>query len=181
MAFSVTPGFGASVATELKGGTHHQRIIAHDDLKLCQVALALTAGRVYADGQTVGAELLFQNATRFVEDVVQLREVKIVRTNSDVGVDLDLVFYSQARAVAAIDGAPFLMTATEAPSILAVVPVREAHFRRVGGRCIASVACAELIQGTIGTAAVRAQLVARSAFSVTSASDLVVSIGVVRS
>ena len=181
MAFSVTPGFGASVATELRGGTHHQRVIAHDDLQLCQVTPALTSGRIYTDGQAVGAELLFQNATRFAEDVVRLRELKLLRKGGETGADFDVVFYSAARAVAATDGQPFAMTAAEASGILAVVSVRAAQFGKAGGHCIASVPCDALLRGTVGLAAVRAQLVARGNFTAASATDLAVSIGVARS
>ena len=180
MSFSVTPGFGASVATELKGGAHHQRVIVHEDAALSRIVPALTQDRTYAAGQAVGSELLFQSAVRFAEDVVRLDEVKVVLKNSEVGVDLDLVFYSTARAVAATDGQPFLVAETEAAGILTVVRVRAADFRPAGGHAIASVPCAALLRGTVGTPAVRAQLVARAAFTAAAADSLTVSIGVTR-
>ena len=181
MSFSVTPGFGASVATELKGGAHHQRIIAHDDPVLSQIVPALTPNHTYADDQAVGSELLFQNAVRFSEDVVRLTEVKIVRKNSNEGLDLDLVFYSAPRVVAASDGQPFSIAASEAAGILSVVRIRAADFLPAGGHSVATLARSTLLRGTIGAAVVRAQLVARGTFTVTAVDGLAVSIGVVRS
>lgn len=180
MALPVTPGFGATIATEVKGQHHHQRVLAHRDLSLVRVIPALTAGRAYVAGQCVGAELLFNNAVRFAGDVAELREVLVVRAGSEQGVDLDLVLYSDERAVATADGQQFAVAAREAAGVTAVLQVRADEFVAVGGHAVAAVQCSGLVRGAVSAATVRGQLVARGAFSVVSAEDLAVSLGVER-
>ena len=181
MALPVTPGFGATIATEVKGQHHHQRVFGHRDLTLVRVVPALAAGRDYLAGQCVGTELLFNNAVRFAGDVADLREVLVVRSGSEQGLDLDLVLYSEARAVATTDGQPFAVAPDEAGGLTAVVHVRESDFVAVGGHAVAAVQCSGLVRGAESAATVRGQLVARGAFTAATAEDLTVSLGVERS
>jgi hypothetical protein len=160
----VTPGFGAAVATELKGNAHHQRVIVHEDAVRTQVIPAVSAA-AYSAGKCVGGELLFEGLARFVGDVAKLETVQVILKGASTPADLDLVIYPNVLNTPPVNGDDFLLLGEEAADVLAVVSIKAADFRSVGGQMFASVALPvpALLQAAAGTSTLRGALVARGA------------------
>ena len=160
----VTPGFGASVATEMKGNAHHQRIIAHDDAMRLTVNPAVSAV-AYTAGQCLGGEMTFPSAARFVGDSAWLESIQLVlREDSAVG-DIDVVFYQDVLNMVPTNGEALQLLNEEVDNVLCVIRVPAASFVEVGGHKFASAkpSVPTLLQAPAGASSVRAVMVARGA------------------
>ncbi len=164
-SMQVTPGFGTSVATELKGNAHHQRVIAHDDLVRSSVTPPVSNSE-YANGVVVGSEMVFSSVARFAGDVSRLEAVQIGVTGQSVLADLDLVLYSDALNATPANAGPLVVQNSELRNILAVVRIKAEDYKEVGGQKLAVVApdVPVLLQAPGGASSVRGVLVARGPF-----------------
>lgn len=176
----VTPGFGAAVATELKGNAHHQRVIVHDDVVRAQVNPAVSAA-TYAAGQCVGGEMTFAGVARLVGDACRLEAVHLSLTGTSVAADMHLVLYPDNLAEQPVNGAPFVLTDVDARGVQAVLTVAASDFKSVGGQQFATVVppAPVLLRAAGGLSSMRAVLVAGGAL-VPAASDSIAVTLVVR-
>ena len=171
----VTPGFGASVATELKGNAHHQRVISHQDIVRSQVIPAVSAAQ-YADGQCVGGELSFSGVVRLAGDVSELAAVEVSLRGLSTPADLDVVLYPDNLNTAPTNGNNFVLLADEVQSVLGIVRVPASAFSRVGGHYFAKVTpeAPLLIEAAGGVSSVRATIVARGPVELAASDSLVI-------
>ena len=181
-SMQVTPGFGTSVATELKGNAHHQRVIAHDDLLLSSVTPPLSASP-YTAGQVVGGEMNFASVTRFAGDTARLEAVRVIATGQTEVADMDLVLFTDSLNTTPTNGAELQVLPEEAANILAVVPLKADAYKSVGGQKLALVApeVPTVLKSSTGGSAVRGCLVARGALTPEQVDSLVVTLVVRRS
>jgi hypothetical protein len=158
----VTPGFGTSVATELKGNAHHQRVITHDDIVTSSVTPPVAASE-YAVGQVIGSEMSFAAATRFAGDTSRLEAVKVTAAGETQVADMDLVLYTDALNSAPTNGQEMAVQASELRSILAVIAIPASAYKSVGGHKVALVQpdVPTVLRSSTGSSAVRGALVAR--------------------
>ena len=179
--FQVTPGYGSNFATYLKGGAHHQQVVAHEDRIRSQVA-PFTPQLSYLSGQLVGGELLIQNLTRLSGEAAVLEWVTVAvaqTTGASSGLsalDLDLVLYTDSLTQTPADGEIFALTSPDLPRILGVVHVYTGDFTEVGGQRFAGLPSAVRLVSGSGSSLIRAVLVARSEITLKSADALTVSL-----
>lgn len=173
----VTPGFGASVATELKGNAHHQRVITHGDLVRSQVIPAVSAV-TYSDGQCIGGELTFAGVARLAGDVALVESIEIVLRNLAVPADLDVVLYPDNLADTPINGEPFKLADAEVQTIQGIVRVPASAFMNVDGKYFAAVVPATplLIEAASGVSSIRGVVVARGSIELPSAEGIIISL-----
>jgi hypothetical protein len=173
----VTPGFGTSVATELKGNAHHQRVIAHQDAVRSQVIPAVSAAQ-YTDGQCVGGELTFAGVVRLAGDTAEVLAVEVALRGLSTPADLDIVLYPDNLNTAPVNGQDFALLADEVQSILGIVRVPASAFGSLGGHHFAAVVPATplLIEAASGVSSVRGTVVARGPIEPAASDSLVVSI-----
>lgn len=179
-AIPVTPGFGASIATKVAGGAHHQRVVSHADRAVASATPVLTAGRTYQIGTNVGPELLLQNAVRFAGDVVLVEEVRVIIRGSLAAAGFMLVVYSTPPTTANPDGSTFALDPVAMSTVAAVIPVRQTDFVSVAGGLFASVRIPATLSATSDAATIRAQLVATTVFTPPAADSVVVTVATVR-
>ena len=163
MSLQATPGFGATIATDLKGNAHHQHIISHKDLLRINITPAVS-NVAYTTGKFIGSEMVFNSATRFAGDVATISQVQVsLAKNSSIG-NMDLVFYSTTLNTPPVDKAALALLASEITSIFGVVSISSSAFIDLDGNKLATIALPVplLVQSTAGSSAVKAVLVARS-------------------
>lgn len=162
MSMQVTPGFGTTVATEIKGNAHHQRVIAHEDLVRSRVIPAVSA-TAYMDSQVVGGEMIFTGITRFAGDTSRLEAVQLVLTGNSTPADLDLILYPDALNVTPANRSQLSILESEAHSIVGIIRVRAEDFVSVGQHYVAVVRplVPTILQAGAGASAYRGVLVAR--------------------
>ena len=181
MSMQVTPGFGAFVATHVKGNSHHQEIIAHFDHKRTFAEPSVTEVQ-YSPGQLVGGEMVFNNATRFANDTSRLIEASITLRDGTQPGSLKLVLYRDILRVQPYNGAMFEVEDGEVTSILAVIDFQAAEFTTFGRHCITTKRFDPgimLISGD-GSNSVRGVLVAANNFTPIADNSVVVGLSVQR-
>jgi hypothetical protein len=173
----VTPGFGASVATELKSNAHHQRVITHGDLVRSQVIPAVSAV-TYSDGQCIGGELTFAGVARLAGDVALVESVEIVLRNLAVPADLDVILYPDNLADTPVNGEMFTLADAEVQAIQGIVRIPASAFTSVDGKHFAAVAPATplLIEAASGVSSIRGVVVARGAVELPNSGGIIISL-----
>ena len=179
MSMQVTPGYGTTVATQTKGGAHHQNVIAHADHFRSSVTPPVTAAP-YAAGQVVGSEMIFNAITRFAGDYAVVQEIQVLLRGNSVQSDLDLVLYPAVLETPPVNGAALALTDSEALALQAVIRIPGGAFIPVGGHMMATVQASALVQSPAGASSVRGALVARGQLVPAAADAVTVSLSVRR-
>ena len=160
MSMQVTPGYGTTVATQIKGSAHHQNVIAHADHVRSFVTPPVTAAP-YSTGRVVGSEMTFNAVTRFAGDYAVVQEVQILLRGNSVQTDMDLVLYPSVLKTQPVNGAELTLTDSEALAVQAVIRIPGGAFLRVGSHKMATVQTSAVIQSPAGASSIRGVLVAR--------------------
>jgi len=176
----VTSGYGTTVATDNKGGAHHQRVVTHGARAFCRVqppALALS----YEAGRCVGGEMTFENATRLAGDTAVVNAVTVaVRGTIPLSPgSLLLLLYPTPLLSAPADNAQLTLTVDEAATLQTSILVPSSAFVQAGGWWIASLSGLELVvQAGAGQRSLCAVAAAVNGFTVVSDDGLVVTLAV---
>lgn len=165
-SLEVTPGYGARVATMTKGGVHHQAVVAYKE-RIRKTVVPSVVISAYSDGKLVCGELSFQDVVRFPGDTVSLERVQILlRGDTSVPADLDLILYSAALSVQPVINGNLQMTDAEALAVLGIVRISASDFVQFGSNRIATKDCQGLLLQCIsGETGIRAVLIARGALT----------------
>ena len=161
MTFQATPGYGASIATDIKGGAHHQHVITHKDVIKDQVNPAVSAV-TYANNKYIGGEMTFNNATRFTGDFSHLTQIQVFFKSSSTIGDMDLVLYSNSLETPPVDKNNFNISVGEFANILGIVSIPASAYKDLAGSFVATVSTNLLIQAGTGVTAIKGALVSRS-------------------
>ena len=180
MSLQVTPGFGTTVATQMKGSAHHQDIIAHRDSTRVTAVAAATAAS-YTTSQVVGGEMIFPAMTRFAGDYAIIKGVSVALCGRLSSItDLTLVIYQSALTTQPLNGSTLVLTAAEVASVQAVVSIGASLFIQVGEHSIANVQMDWSVQAGQGTSALRAVVFSEGRLVLQDADSLSVTISVER-
>lgn len=179
MSMQVTPGYGTTVATQVKGGAHHQNVVAHADHVRTSVVPPVTAAP-YATGQVVGGEMVFGGVTRFAGDYATVQEVQVLLRGNSVQSDLDLVLYPSVLESQPANGSALSLTDSEAMAVQAAIRIPGGAFLQVGSHMLATVQASAIVQSPAGVSSIRGVLVARGGLVPASADAVVVTLSVQR-
>jgi hypothetical protein len=165
-SLEVTPGFGTRIATQVKGGAHHQAVAIYKDRARVTVVPNISAS-AYSDGQLIGGEMSFQNVSRFPGDYVSLENVQILlRGDTSVPADVDLILYPSALATPPENGGALVMTDAEALLVAGIVRISGSEFVMFGNNRLATKACPSIIlQCPSAESGIRGVLVARGSIA----------------
>ena len=180
MSLQVTPGFGTTVATQVKGSAHHQDVIAHrDSARVTAVPAATPAS--YTAGQVVGGEMIFPAVARFAGEHAAINGVSVALCGRLSSIaDIALVVYQSALTVQPLNGDPLALTSAEASAVQAVVSIGAARFVQVGEHSVANVPMDWVVQAGPGTSALRAVVVSEGRLVLQDADSLSVTLSVER-
>jgi hypothetical protein len=161
MTFQATPGYGASVATDIKGGAHHQHVITHKDVIKDHVNPAVSVV-TYVNGKYVGGEMIFNNATRFTGDFSHLTQIQVFFKRSSTIGDMDLILYSDSLVTPPVDKNDFSIDISEFANVLGIVSIPASAYKDLAGSFIATISTSLLVQSGTGTTTIKGALVSRS-------------------
>lgn len=166
-SLTVTPGYGASVATEIKGGAHHQHVISHKDIVKASVTPAITANTNYAQNAAIGGELIFQNVARISGDNSMLEYASVIIKGSTAGKDLSLLLYSDPLVTTPSNNQVLAVVTADISKVLGVIKFKVADFVSFGTHCIATVQVPLLLKCAADGTSVRGVLFSNSSTAVT--------------
>jgi hypothetical protein len=177
MSIQVTPGFGTTISTDLKGGAHHQRVISHTDHNRIQI-VPLVIPATYSPGQCIGGEINFLNATRYPGDYAYLDALQIIFRNSNVAAELDMIFYSDVLTNPPINGVPPAFSGLEITKVLGIVHIQQADFLTLSEHKIANVNLQNrmVLKSSDSISSIRAVLITRSSIIINASDTLITTI-----
>ena len=162
MTFQVTPGYGASIATEVRGNAHHQLVVSHQNLARTQVNPAISAS-VYGTGVFIGSELTLANATRLAGELSRIKQVQVgLKYGSALVLGaFDIIFYSSI-TTAPVDKAALDLTPSEIANIYGVLSVPTSGYVDIDGCKLSTISTDIVIQSPSSESSVKAAIVSRS-------------------
>lgn len=169
---AITAGTGTSVSTNDASGAHVQRVHATTEQVRVAQTPTISAGAVYAAKDVVGTLLTFAGAARFNGGSGRIVSLQIVDKDQERA-NMDLVLFDAAPTVAS-DNSPFDPTDAELLTCVGWIPIGSGFYSDFTDNSVMHVDL-DLSYVLAGTS-MYGVLVARSAPTYTSTTDLVVTL-----